>query len=185
MMMGTLSAGGMEVLSDGFREADEDNPNGYYELEVVKSLKDDCTWLAGARGKAFKAVYRLLYDLPPHFHYKVILMKRNLKEVVLSQQVMLERQQRKGAELDGQRLIDAFQNEIDRVQSWMARQPNVEYLPIDFKEAVAKPTDVAREVAGFLGVQLDVDRMAKVVDPELYRQRADQRMDSGAVPGSV
>lgn len=33
MMMQMLAAGGIEPLTDGQREADEDNPRGYYELE--------------------------------------------------------------------------------------------------------------------------------------------------------
>ena len=36
MMMQILAAGGLPVLSDGVRAADEDNPYGYYELEAVK-----------------------------------------------------------------------------------------------------------------------------------------------------
>ena len=36
MMMKMLEAGGMELLTDGIRTADEDNPQGYYEFERVK-----------------------------------------------------------------------------------------------------------------------------------------------------
>ncbi len=41
LMMQMLEAGGMPVLTDDLREADEDNPRGYYELEAVKRTKDD------------------------------------------------------------------------------------------------------------------------------------------------
>ena len=36
MMMSVLEAGGLEPLKDDIRAADEDNPRGYYELELVK-----------------------------------------------------------------------------------------------------------------------------------------------------
>ena len=36
MMMGMLEAGGLELVVDGIRAADEDNPRGYYEFERVK-----------------------------------------------------------------------------------------------------------------------------------------------------
>ena len=38
MAMKMLAAGGMPVLTDGVRTADESNPKGYYELEAVKEL---------------------------------------------------------------------------------------------------------------------------------------------------
>ena len=64
MCMKMLEAGGYPVLTDGLRKPDEDNPNGYYEYEAVKSTHQDDNWLSQARGKAVKMVYRLLYDLP-------------------------------------------------------------------------------------------------------------------------
>ena len=38
MMMKMLDAGGMEIISDGERKADKDNPRGYYEFEKVKKM---------------------------------------------------------------------------------------------------------------------------------------------------
>jgi len=54
MMMQMLEAGGMGIMVDNLREADEDNPNGYYELEKVKKIKEDISWLESSPGKAFK-----------------------------------------------------------------------------------------------------------------------------------
>src|SRR5262245_1845516 len=54
MLMRMLSAGGMPIVSDGARHADEDNPRGYFEDERVKKLtaSGDKDWLVAARGKA-------------------------------------------------------------------------------------------------------------------------------------
>ena len=53
MMMRMLDAGGVAPLTDGLRQADEDNPTGYYELDAVKRLgKEEPTWLDGAAGGA-------------------------------------------------------------------------------------------------------------------------------------
>ena len=65
MMMQMLAAGGLSVLSDGMRQADEDKPRGYYELEAAKKLAADNTWLGKARGQAVKVVAQLLPSLPP------------------------------------------------------------------------------------------------------------------------
>ena len=40
LMMNMLTAGGLEAMTDNLRIADDDNPNGYFELEEVKKLID-------------------------------------------------------------------------------------------------------------------------------------------------
>jgi len=62
--MQMLEAGGMPIMTDNIREPDDDNPRGYYELEKVKQIKEDSSWLHACRGKAFKMVSELLYYLP-------------------------------------------------------------------------------------------------------------------------
>ena len=66
MVMGMLEAGGLEIVSDGTRVADDHNPRGYYEYERVKTLDTDAdkSWLAVARGKAIKIISFLLKELP-------------------------------------------------------------------------------------------------------------------------
>src|SRR5579871_6487722 len=49
LMMQMLDKGGIEVVSDNIRTPDTDNPRGYYELEQVKQIKHDASWLPGAR----------------------------------------------------------------------------------------------------------------------------------------
>lgn len=85
MMMSMLEAGGMDVLTDGIRGADEDNPRGYYEFERVKQIEHDKGWLSDARGKAVKMVAALLKYLPPEYQYQVVFVRRNMDEVLASQ----------------------------------------------------------------------------------------------------
>ena len=91
MMMQMLEAGGVEPMTDGVRTADESNPKGYYELEMIKDLEDgvDEVWLREARGRAVKIIAFLMRHLPETFNYKVILMDRRLDEVLSSQTKML------------------------------------------------------------------------------------------------
>ena len=91
MMMRMLEAGGMAVMTDHIRKADDDNPKGYYEYERVKSIKTDTTWLNEAEGKAVKMISALLTHLPPSHSYQVIFMRRKMEEVLASQQEMLRR----------------------------------------------------------------------------------------------
>jgi len=64
MLMQMLAAGGVPILSDGARQADEDNPHGYFEFEPVKQLLKNSQWLFEARGKAVKIVAPLIGALP-------------------------------------------------------------------------------------------------------------------------
>src|SRR5258708_2601875 len=78
LMCQMLDNGGFEVVTDSLRTPDTDNPRGYYELEKVKKIKEDASWLPETRGKAFKMVSQLLNHLPATERYLVIFMQRDL-----------------------------------------------------------------------------------------------------------
>ena len=92
LMMQMLAAGGIEIVTDcDPRRLIATIRRGYLEFERVKKIKQDSSWLPETRGKAFKMVSQLLYDLPPSERYRVIFMERDLDEVLASQEKMLER----------------------------------------------------------------------------------------------
>ena len=92
MMMKMLAEGGVPAVSDSIRNADEDNPNGYFEFEPVKQLSEgQYEWLADADHKAVKVVSALLEYLPSTHHYKILFMERDIKEILASQRKMLDR----------------------------------------------------------------------------------------------
>src|SRR5438876_9390820 len=97
MMMQMLAAGGLPLVVDDVRKADDDNPRGYFEYEPVKQLERDASWLADADGKAVKVIYSLLYDLPRDRQYKVIFMERPIVEVLRSQRTMVARRGTRGS----------------------------------------------------------------------------------------
>ncbi len=178
MMMQMLAAGGLPVVSDGVRVADESNPSGYFELEVVKALDKpgDRRWLMEARGRAVKIVSALLEHLPDAHNYKVIFMERHLAEVLASQDEMLKRAgaDAVGASADNARraaLIAEYERHLRRIRTLLAGRSCFETLPVSHTETIADPRHVADEVARFVGLRLDVDAMAASVAPRLYRQR--------------
>src|SRR6266498_2236117 len=93
MLMQMLEKGGMPIVTDQVRTADEDNPKGYHELERIKELDKtaDKSWLKQYRGQVIKTISFLLQDLPLDLNYQVLFMRRNLEEVLRSQNKMLER----------------------------------------------------------------------------------------------
>lgn len=172
MMMRVLEAGGMPVLTDAVRSADDDNPRGYYEFEPVKALKQDASWVSAARGHAVKVIYKLVYDLPRGIPYRILFLQRDLAEVVASQEKMLARSGQPAAAVPAEMMIRLFQSEVLAFRNWVAAQRDMDVLYVDYAALIARPEEGMAEVAAFLGGGLDVAAMARVADPALYRNRA-------------
>jgi Sulfotransferase domain len=172
MMMKMLEAGGMPVLTDHLRTADVDNPRGYYEFERVKQIEHDQAWLPDACGQAVKMVAALLKHLPAEYSYKVIFMRRNIVEVLASQRQMLVRRGEAPDAVPDARMAELFGKHVERIEAWLAGQPNMDVLHVHYSDVLADPEGEAERVNCFLDNTLDTERMAQVVDPDLYRQRA-------------
>ena len=173
LMMQMLDAGGMKTFTDSVRIADEDNPKGYLEYEKTKSLQTDNTWLHEGEGHAIKVVCQLIEFLPAEIDYKIIFMHRDLDEVIQSQHQMLDRNDAAGGNLDDDRLRVIYQQQIESTAK-LLQNKGIPAIRVPYKTAIEKPGEVAKRVAEFLAVDMDVDKMAEVVDPELYRNRVDQ-----------
>lgn len=173
MAMKMLEAGGVPILTDGVRTADISNPRGYYEFEPVKELDKggDVAWLADARGKAVKIISFLLTWLPDSYDYKVIFMQRDLEEAIASQNAMLAHRGEPAENGDGARLRLAYEEHLGRVGRFLANRPCFSTLMVAYRDVVERPDDAASRMAAFVGGALDVDRMAAVADPALYRNR--------------
>lgn len=172
MAMKMLEAGGMELVVDNIRTADEDNPKGYYEDERVKDLAEmtEKGWLKGARGKVIKVVSSLLNYLPESNAYKVVFMRRNLHEVLASQTKMLVRREEESHSED-ENLMAMYESHLEKVTFQLRFRPYFQALYLNYADVVKDPSTEARRVADFVGSGLDVDRMAGAVDGSLYRNR--------------
>ncbi len=172
LMMQMIHAGGLEAVADGQRTADVDNPRGYFEVEAIKKLKQDSSWLTEAEGKVLKAISMLLFDLPPQFSYRVIFMIRHMDEILASQKEMLKRRGtlQEGGPSDAQ-MQQYFESHLAKVHKWLAEQPNFKVLYCHYHDVVKDPVDAAKSVHAFLGGALNVDAMIGAVDPALYRNR--------------
>jgi len=172
LMMKMLEAGGIPPLTDNVRAADEDNPKGYYEFERVKALRQgDVAWIPLAEGKAVKVIAALLPYLPDTHRYHVVFMRRAMPEVLASQRQMLIRRGEDPDKISDEEMARLFQRHLQKVQTWMAQQPHLEYLEVSYNQLLASPDAVVGRVNRFLGGNLDVEAMKGVVDPSLYRQR--------------
>jgi Sulfotransferase domain len=171
LMMQMLEAGGLPLLTDGLRVADEHNPRGYFEHEQVKHSRTDLSWLESANSKAVKVIHVLLLHLPASRNYRVIFMLRDIGEVINSQRVMLQKQGRAAAVLTDAKLGGIFETQVSSVRRWLAEQPNFRVLYLNHREVIENSPVATGQINDFLGGNLQVERMVAAVNPELYRQR--------------
>lgn len=172
MMMKMLEAGGIPPLTDAQREADRDNPRGYYEFERVKQMdKGDTSWLPEAEGKAVKVISALLQHLPAEHDYQVVFMERHMPEILASQRKMLVHRGEDAEKMDDERMAELFTRHVEQVRGWLAQQPNFDVLYVHYSDVLADPEAQAVRVNEFLGHRLHPEPMAEVVDPGLYRNR--------------
>jgi hypothetical protein len=171
MMMQVLCAGGLEPLIDHQRKADDDNPRGYYEFEAVKKTRQDPSWVKESAGKVVKMVYRLLYDLPEGFEYRVVFLRRDLKEVLASQNKMLLRLGRNAAAVPEDQMEELFRRQLAEFDRWIAGRRNFTILDVEYKNMISDPRPYCEQINGFLDGRLEVEAMIRAVDPNLYRNR--------------
>jgi hypothetical protein len=176
MLMSMLEAGGIPLLVDGIRTADDDNPKGYFEFERVKKIKQDKTWLEGAKGKAVKMISQLLYDLPSAYRYKILFVRRDIDEVLASQKQMLIRRGTSGQdEVADEQMRPMLLRHVDQVLKWAGKQENIDCLCMDYNKMLREGAgEEIRQINHFLGGDLNTQAMSAVVDRSLYRQRKQQ-----------
>jgi predicted AlkP superfamily phosphohydrolase/phosphomutase/Tfp pilus assembly protein PilF len=170
MMMQMLDKGGIDIFTDRIRQPDENNPRGYYEHELVKSLARNKLWLKDAQGKAVKIISHLLFELPANYHYKIVFMERDLDEVIMSQHKMLVREGKARQDAVNLRVVNAFKQNLERVHIWAPKQENIEILYVSHLNLINHPHEELKKVNEFLGNSLDIDAMAEVVDKSLHRE---------------
>ena len=172
MMMKMLAAGGMEMMTDNLRTADEDNPKGYFEYEVVKELETNKSWLENAQGKVVKIISQLLKHLPANYTYKIVFMRRKMEEVLASQKQMLIRRGEPTDTISDEKMAKMFQFHLMQVESWLAKQPNIEVCYVHYSDVLDNPAKNVDKINSFFGNKLNTSNMLSVVDKSLHRQRA-------------
>jgi tetratricopeptide (TPR) repeat protein len=167
LMMQMLDKGGVEILQDQLREADISNPKGYYEYKPVMSLYKDNSWLSKGQDKAVKVVAPLLKYLDSTLRYKIIFMRRDLNEIIQSQQKMIGKSEQEFPVT----LYNKYQKLLANVTLWDKSEPGVEILYVNYTDVLENPATELVRIEKFLGIAVDVDQMINCVDVSLYRNR--------------
>lgn len=200
LMMQLLAAAGLPIAVDGARPADADNPRGYFELEAVRRIDRDATFLDGCRGRAVKIVAPLIRALPSRYTYRVVFVERDLREILASQRAMLARGQAEsgaasavaaGEGRSDAALARAFAALLEDSRRFLVAAPNVEVLFVAHRALMEDPGGgvgrlvdflvatspggsggAAGESAGRAALRARAERaMVAVIDRGLHRRR--------------
>lgn len=167
MMMQMLKAGGADLLVDDLRQNDENNPRGYMEYEPVKKLLTNNSWLKDQNGKTIKIILQLLTALDMTCDYKIIMMDRDLEEILKSQQKMLGKKE----ETLNLKLMTTFEQQKEKINGWLAGKPNIQVLYVKYSDVIEDPQHEANRINLFLSENMNEEKMVQAVDEQLYRNR--------------
>ena len=169
LMMQLFDCSQFPVLSDGKREKDISNPEGYYELEAVKGIVKSNAFLADAQGKVVKIVAPLPMYLDTSYQYKVVFMRRDMDEILRSQEIMLQKEQ--VSEREKFRTIYDFH--LKQTYRFF-NENDIPFLDVDYKSLVVSPEEVLPELISFVNITTPIQQLMEVVKPDLYRNRNEQ-----------
>lgn len=171
MMMQVLQAGGVPIVADEFRLADENNVAGYHEDQRVTRLHLDNSWIPSIQGSAVKIIAPLVRHLPllPQLNYGVILMLRDISEILRSQQEMLAKLGRSSDSVGSEQIAAAWREQISTLRRLLAAR-NIPVLPLEYRYCLLDPEATAEKIRRFLNAPMDTAAMASAIQPNLTRQ---------------
>ncbi|MCC5843778.1 MAG: alkaline phosphatase family protein [Verrucomicrobia bacterium] len=173
MLMQMLLEGGMEPMADDKRPADPDNPRGYFEWEEIKHLARQPDIIEQVGERVVKVVSAQLEHLPRQHAYQVVFVRRPLEEIARSQQAMLNRLQKPGADRGLDELTALLQHHETAVLAQLRTRPEIKVLELNYHDILKNPDAAAGELQTFFGAGSlpRAGNMARAVFPDLHHQR--------------
>jgi hypothetical protein len=169
MLMQMLRAGELPVAFDKSRPSDSHNPKGYYELEggkIINKLMEGTFPFEKFKGQFIKITAYGMKFLPPG-QYKIIYSERSIEEILDSMEKM--------ADINDQNRGDtkaAFLKLNALIKQQLQEREDVDVLFVNYNEILSAPKPVLQQIQEFLQISPStIDRMIKVIDHKLYRQR--------------
>jgi hypothetical protein len=167
LMMQILEKVPIEIMTDNQRQKDENNPEGYYELEAVKGIVRNNDFLKSAQGKVLKVVAPLPQFLDLNLSYRVIFMRRDMEEILRSQEKMLKKDQ--VSEREKFRAI--YELHLKKTYQFFLMH-QIPYVDVSYANLVQEPETEISKLIDFLKVDKSSIDLVNCIKKELYRNKA-------------
>jgi len=166
LLMQILKAGGVPVAYNETREADENNPKGYFELEkgkIINKLENNEFDFIKYEGKYIKITafgLRYLQDKKCN----IIFSERKLDEIIDSMEKMSNK------DFDREESKSVLWKLLNDVQLTIHKNSNWNCIFINYNTLVTKPEQELKKIKEFIG-EFNIKKAKKVIDKKLYRNR--------------
>jgi tetratricopeptide (TPR) repeat protein len=157
-VLAALEEGGVDILRTSKGSGTKLGNAPAFE-EIIRLKKDDKR-IQEARNKATLVYLQHLNNLPAFFEYKVIFIDRDVHEL-LATQTKAKAKVKEG--ILPLKALAQFNEQLEKFNSWILSQPNVRSLTVEYNELLEHPTEYAEVIAEFLGRELQIDKMAEVL----------------------
>jgi hypothetical protein len=166
LMMQLLNKSSLDILSDGIRQKDISNPEGYYELEAVKGIVRDNSFLKDAAGKVVKIVAPLPIYLDKSLDYRIVFMRRDIEEVLKSQEKMLNKDQTSERE----KFRTIYEMHLKKTYHFFDSH-SIPYLDIQYKQLLKNSEQELAKLIEFLNLSTPIEDLLSVIKVDLYRNK--------------
>lgn len=166
LMMQLCTAAKASILSDAIRKEDENNPKGYFELEAVKGIVKNNSFLKNANGKTIKIVAPLVTFIDLSLSYRVIFMLRDLDEVLQSQEKMLGKDQKDQRE----KLKTVYALHVEKSKKFLEAN-RIQYIEIKHRDLMTQPEMSLEKLIDFCQWDVSIGELKQIIDASLYRNK--------------
>ena len=166
LMMQILKKCNFDILTDSIREKDISNPEGYFEYEAVKGIVRDNSFLKLAQGKVVKIVVPLPLYLDKSLNYRVIFMRREIEEVLRSQEKMLNKNQ--VSEREKFRTI--YEIHLNKTYQFF-KSNNIEFLDVSYRDLLTNEEEELSKIFKFLNISASIEDTKGTIRQDLYRNK--------------
>jgi hypothetical protein len=166
-MMQVLAAGGMPILSDGWRGRDKHNPLGYFEYGPAMQMGGTRSgyWIDRAEGHAVKVLVGAVPYLPSGRRYKIVLMIRPYTAIARSFAEM--RQQGIQSQEQFKSHVGFMALRLEQTIAWLATADHIEHIKISYDDLLEDSASTVATVSAFLDCPLDQEAMVSAIKPHL------------------
>jgi predicted AlkP superfamily phosphohydrolase/phosphomutase/tetratricopeptide (TPR) repeat protein len=156
----SLEAGGVDVLFGTDSKEDINSENELQYLSELNQLANDSNYKIQAKGKAIKLFIQQLGSLPDDFDYRLIHVKRDVKEIYSTHE-KFEKVSRKGVRLD---LLSRLEYRLNLVKEVVDSRPNFQMIEIEAQDLFKHKEDCFSIISEFIKKDLDTNLMTKTLN---------------------
>jgi hypothetical protein len=161
LMMQIMERTSLPIMTDGYREKDINNPEGYYELEAVKGIVKNNSFLKDAEGKVVKIITPLPLFLDKTLNYRILFMRRDLEEILRSQEKMLDKDQSSERE----KFKTIYELHLKKTYTFFESN-KIPFIDVWYKELIANTEIELKKIIDFLKLPKQWEDLAIAVHPE-------------------